>query len=764
MQKILLNIASGFISNGFINKRNALLKINKILNENNEIAINNLDFYKFFRYDYENHLHSINELRNYFLKKYNSTILVENKINNTLGNFLPSQKLMAKKWTEKNKYKNLLLLSLLSYYIKEDKNIVWEYKSKYGKLKISINNSKPEKSQQQIAFEKKNKRQSPNNSKNKKEPKCDLCVENINYKGSIEKDSRENLRVIFINLISKSKWFFQYSPYAYLKEHFVLNNFKHKPMEISNNTVRELLDFIDKNNNYFLGSNSDLEIVGGSILSHSHYQGGSEELPIMRAKKIKTFIFQEAKIDVLNWPLNAIRISHLNKTEIANISNYFINNWKIFNDGKLKSINNSVTIIVNKNNNFFNVYLIFRNNSTSEEKPFGNYHTNPSKFNIKQENIGLIETAGLAILPKRLSNEIKKIIELMESKGLENIFNDENLKKHHSWISGLIKDKIEITEENLFKSISNIFTSCLEDCKVLKKNDFIKFIENKIIFNHQIYEIKNNNNMKIELLPKGLTIKQIAIYEEKLLLEFKNLDDYFNNNDIFLNSFVGPIAGRIQNGYIKLKSKELHLKTDKHKNYTHGMTEKWSDLFYDIEIKSSEKFNIITGKSFQYNKELECTYDINIIIKIFNDVNLINFTYLISCNEETICNPTQHLYWKLPFNEDIFDLNINFKTKVIWKLNKNYNPTKKIKWNSFDFINLKKIKEIISEEQYFLVGYGIDHPIELLEKSKLILTSPKSNIKIIMKSSLNNLVLYTHNSKSKNELLNAKKRLIKLYV
>lgn len=730
--------------------------MNEILKKYNEIIIKKNHFYNKNGFDWEQHLIHINELRIYFSKIYNSNILVENAINNVLGTFIPSQNTLNKVWTSNDKYEKLLCLSLLSYYIKKDKNrtnIQWESESKYGKLKMSINNAKPEKTLEEIANKNKENYNSSDDLKDKAEPKCPLCIENINFKGSYVKDSRENLRVIFTNL-NKNKWFFQYSPYVYLKNHFILSNSKHTSMIISNDTIKELVDFVNENNNYFLGSNSDLEIIGGSLLSHNHYQGGIGKLPIMNAEIMRSFIFKKTKIDVLKWPLNVIKISDVNKNKLINITNYFINSWKTFNKNNLKSINNSVTIIVNKINDLFNVYLIFRNNSTSLEKPFGNYHINPSRFNIKQENIGLMEAAGLAILPKRLSHEINEIVRITNEEKNDNILNYPNLIKHHLWINELIKNNIKITKENLLESISSIFINCLEDCKVLEDEEFIEFIEEKIISNQETYQIENNSNMKIEILPKGFTIKQIEIKGEKMLLEFKNVNHYFENNDIFLNSFVGPVAGRIQNGFIKLGSKEFFLKTDKSQNYIHGMDEKWSDLIYEIEIIAFKKFTLIKANSFQYNKELKCNYNINITLEISNDKNLLNFSYLILANKDTICNPTQHFYWKLPFVNDIFDLDINLKSESFWLLNKNLNPIKKMKWDNNDLINLKKIKKEIGDEQSKLVGNGIDHPIELINP-EIILTSPNSNISIVMNSSLNNIVLYTNNWISKNELLNS---------
>lgn len=754
MQQILLKIFNAFLVNKFISRKYGLKIINKILIENNEEKLHLLDIDKNMIFNLENHLKNINDLRNYFSKKISNNILIENKINETLAEFIPSQKKINSLFVNENKYKQLSLLSLLSYYIKTDKNelnVNWNYKSKYGNLNISINNAKPEKTQEQIILEKNFI------SKNKNEPKCPICIENIGFKGSFVKDSRENLRVIFSKLADENSFFFQYSPYAYVNNHFVLNNINHTPMVINNKTINNLIMFIESNDKFFLGSNADLSIVGGSILGHNHYQGGEDRLPIMDSKFLSSFIYRDSEINILNWPLNVIKVSNKNKEEIIRDSNFFINSWKCNSDYGLNSLNNSVTIITHKENNIFISYLIFRNNETTKERVFGKFHIEESKFHIKQENIGLMEAAGLAILPKRLINEVSEILEMFNSGNIDKISENHSISKHEKWIKNIIKNKITITEKSLLNEIAKVFVSCLEDCKVLGDNAFSEFIKKISKNNQEIFKIKNNVGLDLELISKGFTFKQIKVNNENFLLEYEDVDSYFNNNDIFLNSFVGPVAGRIESGIVKFNNKKVVLKTDSNDNYMHGMNEKWSDLEFDIQITSLEEFYIIEGCTKTYNREQNCTYEIKIILTIWKFFRLINIEYLISSNKEAICNPTHHFYWKIPENKNIFNLNINLRSVCYWDLNSNFNPIKKNFWIHNDFLKIDEIKQKIGEKQSTLVGGGVDHPIELVGESRIILTNEEYKYSVISDSTLKNIVMYTQNWKSSNKLLSSTK-------
>lgn len=752
MQKILINIINAFIESKLTSKKDALVKINSILSEYDCEEINALLNPDKKDFDLNKHFFYIDELRKFISEKFfESDVLVENRINKILGLFIPEQSIINSRWKNEDKFDKLFSLSLLSYYIKKDKNDLnknWIHNSKYGSIKMSINNAKPEKTQKQIISEKNFV------SENKEEPKCPICIENINFKGSLVKDSRENLRVIMLSTLKKDDWFFQYSPYAYVNKHFILNNIEHTPMVINNRTIVDLINFVDSNNNYFLGSNADLTIIGGSLLGHNHYQGGEDDLPIMNAKYIDSFVFMKTKIDVLNWPLNAIKISSFDKSEVAKISNYFINRWKSFSDHNLKQKNNSTTLIVKKIKNNFEAYLIFRNNSTSNERPFGKFHIQESKFHIKQENIGLMEAAGLAILPKRLANEIQEIIELNDDNKIDEIKNTDSLKKHVNWIEKIIRENIIINEENLLKEISNVFVSCLEDCKVISDNELLTFVKDSIKYDAMVLNVRNEIGLDIEILPIGFTIKQIKLNNENFLLEYENINNYYENNDIFLNAFVGPVAGRIENGIVQMKDKIIKLKTDNNNNYIHGMNQKWSDLMFDIEVSTFNDFIEISGQANQYNIELNCNYKIRIILTIWSNKNIINFSYEVEADKETICNPTHHFYWRLPQTKDIFNLNLNLRSKNYWKLNQNFNPMERKNWIYNDFLTVEDIAKKIGEEQTKLVGGGIDHPIELIGESRIILSSQDYRSKLMIDSTLTNVVIYTHNWKSVNKLLN----------
>lgn len=765
MQKILANIIHGFLLNKLIDEKESLDLINDVLLKNNEKKISTLSFPKKRTFEIKEHLNYINDLRKYFRKKYNSEVEIENKINETLGAFIPSQNEINHKFNDSHKYSNLLKISLISYYVKLDKNelnISWNHSSKYGNFRISINMAKPEKTQAQIIAEK-----NLISKENSNDPKCPICVENINFKGSLVKDSRENLRVIFVDLLEdgRKNWFFQYSPYSYINKHFVLNSLEHEPMIIDNNTVRNLIYFIDKNSNFFIGSNADLPIIGGSLLGHNHYQGGQDDLPIMNAKSLEKIFFKGVEINILAWPLNAIKISSKDKEEIIKISNFFINSWKVNTDYNLKSNNNSTTIITRKTHEIFDTYLIFRNNSISDEKPFGNFHINHSKFNIKQENIGLMEAAGLAILPKRLVVELHEIIEMYNNEYrnpaikedfVKLILKNDKLSKHALWIKNILENNIEINKENLTQEISNVFVSCLEDCKVLSDYNFIEFIKEKTKYNQEVYAIKNEIGLFIEIINKGFTIKQIKLSDKSFLLEYENIDSYFSNNDIFLNSFVGPVAGRIEKGFVKLEKSDINLSTDDMNNYIHGMNEKWSDLIFDIQMTSHDQFDLVTGIAKQDNIELDSHFLIIIKLKIWRYKNKIDLEYIVESNKETICNPTQHYYWTIPNTKSIFDVNIDLKSKDYWVLNENFNPLKKKEWKSEEKLKISQIRDVIGENQVKLVNNGIDHPFELIEDTSIILSSPDSKYTLTSCSTINKIVLYTHNWKSSNPLLGTK--------
>lgn len=374
---------------------------------------------------------------------------------------------------ELNKNSNYIRTSRIA------KNMKWKTKSDYGLLDITINLSKPEKTPEEIVMASKAKATSY--------PKCYLCKENEGYEGRVDHPGRANHRVIPVNL-NDEEWFFQYSPYSYFNEHSIVFKGTHDPMKISLVTFKRLLDFIEKFPHYFLGSNADLPIVGGSILSHDHFQGGCYEFPIEKAKSLlKTKIEGYPGIDlsIVDWPMSVIRISGSDKESLSELAWNIAMVWKNYNDKSVNIISkttdehNTVTPIARFKNNQFEIDLVLRNNRTTDEFPMGIFHPHEDVHHIKKENIGLIEVMGLAVLPKRLKKEISMIKDI--------IMNDDEipkeLKDHSDWI-------LEMKEEYAFNSdqrtmeiikdeIGKKFTKVLEYAGVFKSDEqgFLAFKE-----------------------------------------------------------------------------------------------------------------------------------------------------------------------------------------------------------------------------------------------------------------------------------------------
>ncbi|PGL69101.1 UDP-glucose--hexose-1-phosphate uridylyltransferase [Bacillus sp. AFS055030] len=307
-------------------------------------------------------------------------------------------------------------LSQNSNYIKTkdvSKNISYKVNTNYGELDITINLSKPEKDPVQIAFERKMKPATTTY------PKCLLCIENEGFVGRIGHPARSNHRMVRVH-INDEKWLLQYSPYVYYNEHCILLADTHRDMKIDRETFTRLLDFIEKFPHYFIGSNADLPIVGGSILSHDHYQGGNYEFAMAKAVnkyefKMKRFPLISASI--LKWPVSVIRLRGVNKSDLISASEYILDKWKNYSDLDVNLVaytgevrHNTITPIARINSDKeFEIDLVLRNNRTSEEHPLGIFHPHEDVHHIKKENIGLIEVMGLAVLPARLDREITEI-------------------------------------------------------------------------------------------------------------------------------------------------------------------------------------------------------------------------------------------------------------------------------------------------------------------------------------------------------------------
>lgn len=362
------------------------------------------------------------------------------------------------------------------------RDIKWSVESPYGDIDISINLSKPEKDPKAIAAAK--------NAKQSSYPKCQLCMENVGYAGRTNHPGRLNHRVIPIT-INNSKWGFQYSPYVYYNEHCIVFNGEHVPMKIERATFVKLFDFIKLFPHYFIGSNADLPIVGGSILSHDHYQGGHYTFAMEKAPVEQEFVipgYEDVKAGIVKWPLSVIRIEGQDENRLIDLAEHILDVWRGYTDEAAFIFaetngepHNTITPIARMKDGRFQLDLALRNNITTEEYPLGVYHPHSEYHNIKKENIGLIEVMGLAILPARLKTEMEKLAAcLVEGSDYRA---DETLEKHADWADGF-KDKYEFTADNvmdiLHKEIGVTFVHVLENAGVYKCTDegreaFMKF-------------------------------------------------------------------------------------------------------------------------------------------------------------------------------------------------------------------------------------------------------------------------------------------------
>jgi UDPglucose--hexose-1-phosphate uridylyltransferase len=368
------------------------------------------------------------------------------------------------------------------YRIKND--IKWVTKTEYGDIDITINLSKPEKDPKAIAAALKMKQSSY--------PKCMLCKENEGYMGRLNHPARQNHRIIPIVLAGED-FFLQYSPYVYYNEHCIAFNSKHIPMIINRAAFMKLLDFVELFPHYFIGSNADLPIVGGSILTHDHFQGGNYEFAMAKAPVETPFVFrgfEDVKAGIVKWPMSVIRISSADKKRLVDLAELILNKWRGYTDEDAFILaetdgepHNTITPIARMRNGEFELDLVLRNNITTEECPLGFYHPHPEYHHIKKENIGLIEVMGLAVLPSRLKQEIAVLADALVSG--KDVSADERIAKHAEWAE-MIKNKYTITAENceqiLRDEIGIVFASILEQCGVYERNEtgkaqFIRFME-----------------------------------------------------------------------------------------------------------------------------------------------------------------------------------------------------------------------------------------------------------------------------------------------
>lgn len=372
-------------------------------------------------------------------------------------------------------------LSQKSNYIRTDrisKNICYKYNSKYGALDITINLSKPEKDPKEIALA----RNMPLSSY----PKSLLCIENEGYMGRINHPGRQNHRIIKLNLTNED-WYFQYSPYTYYNEHSIVFSKEVRPMKIDKSTFERLLEFVTKFPHYFIGSNADLPIVGGSILTHDHFQAGRYTFAMQTSSKKSIRNIDGVELSVVDWPMSVIRLNSKDIKNIVDVADKILNKWIDYSENEIVSHtdgvrHNTITPIARYENGVYELDLVLRNNKTSEKYPLGIYHPHEEYHNIKKENIGLIEVMGLAVLPSRLKEEMQKIDELLkESKTLDELVTKMNsyemLAKHISWIKRYVNDE-NIKNADVYEFVGDTFEKVLEDCKVLDEKNIKEFIEN----------------------------------------------------------------------------------------------------------------------------------------------------------------------------------------------------------------------------------------------------------------------------------------------
>lgn len=365
------------------------------------------------------------------------------------------------------------------------KDVKWKAETEYGEMDITINLSKPEKDPKAIAAAK--------NAKQSGYPKCLLCMENEGYAGRINHPARQNHRIIPVT-IQDSKWGFQYSPYVYYNEHCIVFNSKHIPMKIEHGTFCKLFDFVKQFPHYIVGSNADLPIVGGSILSHDHFQGGSYEFAMAKAPVEREFAvkgFENIKAGIVKWPMSVIRLSGEDTERIIALADVILNAWRGYTDEAAFIFaetggepHNTITPIARKRGEKYELDLVLRNNITTEEHPLGVYHPHAELHHIKKENIGLIEVMGLAVLPARLKGEMETLADAIVTG--KDIRADESIEKHADWVEEFLPKYDGITRENvteiLHKEIGLVFSKVLEHAGVYKRTEegqkaFDRFIQ-----------------------------------------------------------------------------------------------------------------------------------------------------------------------------------------------------------------------------------------------------------------------------------------------
>lgn len=361
----------------------------------------------------------------------------------------------------------------------------WKVQSEYGEIDITINLSKPEKDPRDIA--------AAGKAKTTAYPLCQLCVENVGYAGRIGHPARANHRVLPIDICGE-EWFFQYSPYVYYNEHCIVFNGDHIPMVISKKAFEKLFDFVRQFPHYFVGSNANLPIVGGSILSHEHFQGGRYTFAMERAESEYCFAvkgYEDIACGIVKWPLSVIRLRGCDSGRLVELAAMILDNWRGYTDESVNILSetdgvphNTITPIARRRGEGFELDLCLRNNLTTDEHPLGLFHPHAQRHHIKKENIGLIEVMGLAVLPSRLQKKLE-LLEAFIAEGRD-IAGEASIAKHADWANsfaeGLKGQPREVIREILEKEVGKVFLHVLEDAGVFKRDKkgkaaFLRFIE-----------------------------------------------------------------------------------------------------------------------------------------------------------------------------------------------------------------------------------------------------------------------------------------------
>ena len=354
------------------------------------------------------------------------------------------------------------------------KDMKWKANTDYGEIDITINLSKPEKDPKAIA--------AAGKAKASGYPKCLLCKENIGYAGRLNHPARQNHRAIPFDICGDS-WFMQYSPYVYYNEHCIFFNANHTPMKIDRSAFAKLLEIVKVFPHYFVGSNADLPIVGGSILSHEHFQGGNYEFAMAKAPVETEFSidgYEDIKCGIVNWPMSVIRLNGATPEKIVDLADKILTKWRAYTDesafifAETDSVpHNTITPIARRRGDNYELDLVLRNNITTDEHPLGVFHPHAELHNIKKENIGLIEVMGLAVLPARLKGELKKLGEyIVQNRDLRA---DEELNKHANWVDSFKPNYDNITADNVDEilqyEVGQVFKKVLEHAGVYKRHE-----------------------------------------------------------------------------------------------------------------------------------------------------------------------------------------------------------------------------------------------------------------------------------------------------